>query len=740
MAFDHSKFIARFVEEAREHCSRISEGTLNLETAPDDQETVNGLFRSAHTIKGSARMMRLLTIAELANRMEDLLEAVRSNKVPFSSHLSDLLLQSVDALSAMLDQVASGNLAPEAPAGMAQTLADAAAGTAPAAPPPAYAAPAAVVAPPAAEALPESRQQPQTVPQPEPEQPEAKQQHEKQQAQYLKINQEKLDDLIALMGEIISENSRFKRHMALVKGLERGAAAHLELLSGAGASSNVIASAIELQRQTQQFSRSLIDSSIMQEHLINDLQDTALKLRMQPLSTVFDPLRRTVRDIAQDHGKEIDFTVEGGDTELDKKIIERIGDSLIHLIRNSIDHGLEPPDERVAAGKPPRGAITLSAWYDSGCVTIGLRDNGRGLRLDSIREKALTRRLFDEATLATMTRSEIINIIFMPGFSTSPIITDLSGRGVGMDVVRRSIVDELKGSIAIDTVEGKGSTFLLRLPLNLAVFSLFLVHTAGITCAIPATSIVEMLTVQEDELIVIVNKKALRLREQIIPVEELSLILRRSSDTPPNRSERVMVVIRNGEEKLGLLVDDIIAREEMVVKPLPGHLQKLSLVTGVTIGEQNNIINVLNANELIRQAKNTGNVPSAHQEAPEGKSIQILVVDDSYNTREIERSILEAYGYVITTAEDGAEAFAITRERMFDLVVTDVEMPRLDGFSLTEQLRGDSRYRNIPIIIVTSREKDEDKRRGITVGANAYIVKGAFDQSNLLETVKSLIG
>jgi CheY-like chemotaxis protein len=249
-----------------------------------------------------------------------------------------------------------------------------------------------------------------------------------------------------------------------------------------------------------------------------------------------------------------------------------------------------------------------------------------------------------------------------------------------------------------------------------------------------------MLSVQRGEIIEIINKRAIRLREQIIPVENLGALLRLPQKKDSETGEALIVIIRDGEEKLGLIVDEIIGREEMVVKPLPAHLQNLRMVSGVTIGERDSIINVLHVPELIRQAREIVDPGRLRAVVKEDRTTRVLVVDDSINTREIEKSILEAYGYIVVTAEDGEEAFEKTRETIYDLVITDVEMPRLDGFSLTERLRGDERYRHVPIIIVTSREKDEDKKRGIAVGANAYIVKGAFDQSNLIDTVLSLLG
>ena len=732
MAFDHSKFLARFVEEAREHCSRISDGLLNLESSSGDAELINGLFRSAHTIKGSSRMMKLSGVTELAHKMEDVLDAVRGGKISLAPSVSDALFRGVDALLAMLGRITAGDTPVDAPAALCGELARIAeisvapdpSGTSGRSDMPGTVEHA-VTAPAGTSLLPAVAK--------------------KSKADYLRINAAKLDDLIRLMGEIVSEHGRFRRHIGRLSEIERASARHLKTVAGRLDSDDeqnkaVIEAGTALQLSLRQSVRAMYNASLLQDHLVGDLQETSLRMRMQPLSTVFDPLRRTVRDLAHEYGKDIDFVVEGGDTELDRKIIDRIGDSLMHMIRNSLDHGLESAEERVAAGKSPKGTINLSAFYDSGCVTVSLSDDGRGLSVDRIREKALTKRLFDADTLAGMSRAEITDLIFMPGFSTSPIITDLSGRGVGMDVVRKSVVDELKGTIVIETREGAGTAFLLRLPLNLAVFPLFLVSTGGKTCALPATSLVEMLAVQQGDIIEIVNKRAIRLREQIIPVEDLAALLRLAKDATAAPGETLIVIIRDGEEKLGLVVDEILGREEMVVKPLPLHLQNLRMVSGVTIGERDSVVNVLHVPELIRQAHEIAEPGRQRPAAREDRTATVLVVDDSINTREIEKSILEAYGYTVITAEDGLDALEKTREALYDLVITDVEMPRLDGFSFTERLRTDDRYRHVPVIIVTSREKDEDKRRGIQVGANAYIVKGAFDQSNLIETVRSLIG
>ncbi len=748
MAIDRSKFLPRFMDEAKEHCSRLSDGLLMLENSPDDKDVLNGLFRAAHTIKGSARMMKLVGISELAHWMEELLDSARSGRARLATGSFGLLLRSVDALNLMLAETGAGNESPDVPADLCEALRK--------------------------EAMSVNLQTGQTPSSRDSmngkgsedvsqihtadmekniernfdayagKQPAGHSTQASTRNEYLRVNSSKLDDLIRLMGEIISDHNRFRMdvqamHEAFRKasGFSGEAFALLDAVKSDVAYPAQVAENCEAaQTGLRQAIQKIIDSVEMQDHLIGELQDATLKLRMLPLSTFFEPLRRTVRDLAMESGKDVDFVVNGGDTELDRKIAERIGDSLMHMIRNALDHGIESPSERIATGKPSKGTIALTAFYDGGGVTMVLQDDGRGLDHDRIRAKALSRRLYDAETLARMSRAEINNLVFLPGFSTSPIITDISGRGVGMDVVRQNIVNELKGSINIDTRHGKGTSIFLHLPLNLAVFPLFLMRAADMTVALPATAIVEMHTVTKDDIISIVGKKAIRLREQIVPVESLSAVLKLDGDNTSEK-ENALVVVRDGENKLGLLVDEIIGREEMVVKPLPDHLKNLRIVTGGTIGMGDSIVNVLHVPEIIRLASESTAVLKI---SPEAKGTLILVVDDSINTREIAKSILEAHGYAVETAEDGQEAFEKTRDTFYDLIITDVEMPRLDGFSLTERLRADQRYLSVPIIIVTSLEKEADRKRGILAGADAYIVKQAFDQSNLLDTIRNLIG
>jgi len=733
MALDISKFLARFVEEARDHVEKLNEGLVRLEKDPEDAELTNAVFRSAHTIKGSARMMKLAPISEVAHRLEDCLGAVREKKIHYSRELADLLFKGVDAISGMIEKTAAGQELVMDNSALCEELMRAAEGHTQDAEKNGGATSSGAQTTSAPACAPDTA---------------ARQKAKEMTGESVRINAEKLDDLIKLMGEIVSNQNRLKQRLRDVKELEAVAQRYAKFLLGPGSDAvsgfreEMVSAADTLFSRIKQLLLNVRNDTVLQELLTEELQEKALMLRMVPLSTVFDSLGRMMRDLSRSLGKEIDFIVEGGEIELDKKMVEKLGDPLVHMLRNSVDHGVETGEERVRAGKSGKGMVRLSASYDAGSVLIELTDDGRGISLEKIREKALKKNMFTREELDGMPEAGLIDLIFHPGFSTSPIITDLSGRGVGLDVVKRNIVEELRGTVHIETRDGYGTAFLIRLPLTLAVMRILLVRASGMTFAVTSHYVSEIIRAPLKDLITVVDKKAVRLREELIPVTSLEALLKvPSSDrkAEPDQEDELIIIVRAGNEKVGLLVDNIVDEENMVIKSLPSHMRNIPLVSGLTLSGKNEIINVLNIPAVIEAAKKVSEAKS-YREAADRESIHVLVVDDSINTREIERSVLESYGYKVTLAGDGMDALEKAKEFAYDLIITDVEMPRLDGFSLTERLRASEEYKGTPIIIVTSREKEEDKRRGIMVGADAYIVKGAFDQSNLLETVQNLVG
>ena len=432
-------------------------------------------------------------------------------------------------------------------------------------------------------------------------------------------------------------------------------------------------------------------------------------------------------------------------------MIDKLADPIIHLLRNAIDHGLETPAARQAAGKPARGHIRLTAKQDGGWVVIEVADDGGGIPLAAVREKAVRRGILTAAKAATLSDQEAVDLIFLPGFSTSSIITDLSGRGVGMDVVKRCIVDDLQGVVSVQTRPGAGTSFELRLPLSLAVMRVLLLEVDGLPFGFTAQYVAELLRLPHAALLTVAERDAVIMRNEFVPVVALADLLRipaaldrRAAGRTAKSRDMLLLVVQVRNEKIALVVDELLDERDMVIKPMPEHMRRLPMVSGMVTTGKNELVGVLHAPalfDLARKARSQAVRAEAAAHAEEGRAAyNILVVDDSQNTREIEKDVLEAHGYRVTLAEDGADGLAKALAEDFDAVLTDVEMPNMDGFSLTARLRQEENYRTRPIIIITSREKEEDKRRGIQVGADAYIVKGEFDQGSLVDTLRTLLG
>lgn len=762
MALDRSRFIAKFSEEAREHISALNEGLLIIEKGAEDKEVLNDIFRAAHSIKGTSRMLKLTEITEVAHKLEDLLDAIRQDNLKVTKEVSSLLFKGIDKMAEMIEYVAGGEELSSDYTEICNELAEAVNGGK-----------ASNEDEPAAESkseVPAAEKDKKAGDKPSHQKGEKKVKKTKEESlkdkeekiktkasargagsksEMIKVPASKLDDLINLAGEMISAHTSMKETLAEMKETAHLSARLMELLTASGddgitegnTKDEILDAAMKLNRQLHNTMTNFKGDISFNELFTGDLQERALKMRMLPLSTIFDTFQRTVRDMSKSLGKEISLIIEGGDTELDKKIIEKLGDPLMHMIRNAIDHGIESPSERLKTGKPEEGAIKLAAMYEGGNVIIIISDDGGGIPLKKIEARALEKKWLTKKDLAKMTIQEKISLIFRPGLSTSQMITDFSGRGVGMDVVKKNIVENLKGSIDADTREGMGTTFTIRLPSTLAIMRLLLFETAKTVFSVPSDAVTEVQKVSADKIIDVVDKKAIRLREQIIPVVYLDMLLGLPPVGHEREKEHIVVIVNTGIEKLGLIVQKLLEEQDMVIKTLPSHMAGEKWVSGVTISGKGDVINVLNVAMLIQATKELNWIkPRDAEIRSEAEKKRILVVDDSINTREIEKEILEAYGYSVDLAKDGMEALEKAKLSSYDLVVTDVEMPRMDGFTLTENLRKEAEYVNKPVIIVTSRDKLEDKRRGIQVGASAYILKGSFDQSNLLDTVESLIG
>ncbi|WFE69897.1 response regulator [Halomonas sp. M1] len=702
MALDIRRFIQRFVEEAADHLPRLREGISALEQGHADREQINELFRAAHTLKGSSRMLKLAPITALAHSTEELLSALRDGSLTASPTVTSLLNQAVDGLSDFVSQLAQGATGDDLPAAdeaLCNALEQAALQTQPLPSTPAPPPPVTPSAPSTSTAL--------TT------------ESELRLSDTVRVRLDRLDDVIRLMGEVLSGHH------------------HLHtLVDQARALSTTLPA--EQQVPFHAFHRELKDSVLSHDSLMNDLHDRALQMRMLPLSVVLDPLAHMSRELAQSLGKQVDCRLRGAEIELDRQMIDRLSDPLIHLLRNALDHGFEPPAERVASGKSPRGKLVIEAWQDADWVMVEMHDDGAGIALDAVRQKALAKQLVSEEQLNTLSEQETLELIFLPGFSTKSMITDFSGRGVGLDVVKRTVMDELNGDLQLTSERGSGTRFTLRLPLSLAMMRVLLISVGGVTLGVTAPYVSELVECSPDSFIDAAGQRTLILRNEFVPVVSLAQLLE-LPETTSDTDNTLLLVVHQRHQKLALIIDSLIDERDMVIKPLPVHLRHLPLVSGMVSMGRNALVSLLHIPALLEATRH--NVQHLGNERPSSTlAKRILVVDDSLNTREIEKDVLEAWGYHVTLAENGRDGLAKALAEPFDAVLTDVEMPIMDGFALTARLRENEVYRYRPIIIITSREKESDRRRGIEVGADAYIVKGSFDQNNLVETLQALLG
>jgi two-component system chemotaxis sensor kinase CheA len=475
--------------------------------------------------------------------------------------------------------------------------------------------------------------------------------------------------------------------------------------------------------------------------IIDELQDEIKRVRMLPLTTITATFGRMVRDLAREQEKQIDLVITGRDTELDKRVLEQIKDPLIHLLRNAVDHGIETVAERNEAGKPAAGQITLAASQQGHNVVITVSDDGSGLNLPAIRASAVRKGLVKPADVQNLSDDEVANLIFNSGLSTSQIITDISGRGVGLDVVRQNI-EELHGTLEVTFEPGQGTHFTMTLPLTLASSHGLLVQAGKQTFALPLTTVERMLHVKRSEITRVEGKEAITYQGKPVALAWLADLLA-LPQSPQNADQLTIVIVAVAEKRLGLIVDGLAGEQEIVMKTLGKQLAKVGGIAGATVLGSGQVVLVLHTADLVKlatriEARRPLTTDTNHQEKDHYKTI--LVVDDSITTRTLEKNILEAAGYYVKLATDGEEALAsLVSDGLPDLIVSDINMPRLDGFALTGRVKQDSRYADIPVILVTSLDSPADKARGIEAGADAYIVKSKFDQGNLLETIDQLV-
>lgn len=478
--------------------------------------------------------------------------------------------------------------------------------------------------------------------------------------------------------------------------------------------------------------------------MVNDLLDDMKSVLMLPSSTLLEILPRLVRDLARDQGKKIKLTIEGGDTEIDRRILEEMKDPLIHLARNSIDHGLERPTDRTRRGKTEEGSLAISiAQLGTKKVEILVADDGAGIDVEKVKQAALRKNLITEQELRGLNPEDTAALIFKSEISTSPIITDLSGRGLGLAIVREK-VEKLGGTVTVESRLGIGTVFHIQLPVTLATFRGTLVQVGTELFIVPTSNVIRVSRVRRDSIGTVENRDTITMKGRVLPLVRLADVLEIKSEPKLGQASEFVTVLILGasDQKIAFSVNAILNEQEVLVKSLGRQLSRVRNVSAATVLGSGQVALILNVSDLILSAMRIAGVGLvAHTQRPEDeeKTKSILVVEDSITSRMLLKNILESAGYEVQTAVDGADAWSTLKTANFDLVVSDVEMPRMDGFELTAKIRSQENLKSLPVVIVTSLESREDRERGIDVGANAYIVKSGFEQNNLLSVVKRLL-
>jgi two-component system chemotaxis sensor kinase CheA len=710
MRFDNRQFIARFKTETQEHVQKINDRLLQLEKRPGDQSILETLMREAHTIKGSSAMIGYKRIADIAHVMEDGLEKALEGKVKLEKAHFDVLFKCADAIPLLIeDKVTWKGTGVSSPFvnELCKEIEDVFKEKPPEEPEGGK--------PKKAEVKKITEEAVAAISEPMPSIPAPFSEES------IRVDIRKLDKVMNLSGELLIS----KIHLdELTKHLSSKAEAHAQIKEDCGALIQ------ELNKVNNSF-----------DFITKGLEDEVLGLRMISIGYLFGTFPRAMRDLANEKGKEVQILIKGEETELDKSIIDEMKGPMMHLLRNAIDHGIESPDERVAKGKPRTGIITLTASQRGSHVFIEISDDGRGIDTDKVRREAVKRGLIAEGKAKDLVDEQVYSFLFIPGFSTSETITEVSGRGVGLDVVRETIL-KLKGMVQVDSKLGQGSRFTIKLPLTLGITESLFVACGNETFALPIENVVETIRVNQGEIRTVEGKEVMTLRGQILPLVRLKDVFDLSQRGIIEKKLFLVVIVQSVEKRIGLVVDQLLGRQEIVRKNLTGPLRNVHGISGATIIGDGRVILILDIPQIIENVEGVTvrkvQIPSKPAPAKKGKTT--LLIEDTLSTAMLEKNILESAGFSVVIAHDGKEALQKANQQRFDLVIIDVLMPRMDGFELTQRLKKDHLYKDVPIIIVTTRESDADKRRGLEAGADAYISKSEFTPEGLLETIERLIG
>lgn len=718
-----------FSSELEEKLQIITDALLKLEaTAADnsDAETISAIFRAAHNIKGSAHSIGIIHVSEIAHHIESLFTDIKKGTITIQPEIITRCLTAVDgmrvAMQCFLDNqplppnVCQLTASIDTPESVTPTIKDSS-----------------------------SEKNNALITEKKPTDLNA--------YETVRVSLHGLDRISAMMEELQINKMAIDDHYAELSHLENKIKKFdvlwQKIMNNTAKTSNEFFQreqnlAIDYWTEISDTVGQMHQYMHMRIHnltiLCDSMQEEIRMLRLVPAATLLSHFPRTVRDLARELNKKVELKIIGDTVKLDKMILESLKDPLIHLLRNAIDHGLESAEVRKAHGKSEIGHIVITVKEEGSHILLTISDDGGGIDIKKVADTAQSKQIITASMLKTLKEEDILQFIFSPGFSTKEHITDISGRGVGLDVVKSNLTD-LKGEVTVTTELSKGTTFCLRVPLTLVSDRGLIVMSAGQQFALLTDAVERVLWLKVNDILEVEATQMILVDDHAVPLRDLASILALQELKPLHQDEFPVVIIQKNQQRLALLVENIIGEREMVIKPLQPPLAHINGISGATLSGGGQIILVLNIRDLLDMALHTKkdlriNVQKTTQKSSD--QTHILVVDDSITTRTLEKNVLEASGYKVTVSVNGKEAWDLLQKQKFSLIITDVDMPIMDGFLLTERVKGADSLRHMPVIIVTSLDSPVEKKRGIDVGADAYIVKGEFESGKLLEVVTQL--
>lgn len=738
----NKRLLETFRVEAEENIRTVTNSLIELEKSPSPEkyrQLIEAIFRKIHSLKGAARSVNLREFELVCQPVETIFSRLKLNEITFETKLFDLLHRVIDFLGELLSTL--GEKSTSAQRSVRKELIDQLD----------YFSKSASHATKA----PVAESTPMLAPHCEKE-PKADVLKIKQQVagseQTVRISVAKLDSLLLQAEEFIQTKVTAQQLVLELREIKTTIASYtLNSQQWKSWQNNPnICDHDEMQslyetRLATLHARIAAVSQMAEQDLrvmqriVDGHLESMKQVLMLPATSLTENLPKIVRDLSQQQGKEIDLVISGDEIEIDRRILEELKDPLIHIMRNCTDHGIEKPDRRKELNKPATGQIIIAfSRSENRQVEISITDDGSGIDTNQVRDLAIERGVIPSEAAKKMDAKELLAIILQSGFTTSSIITDISGRGLGLAIVSEKI-EKLGGSISIESKPDAGTSFRLLLPITLATFRVVLVRVADFLFAIPTTNVKKTLRIKAEDIKTVKNRQTIRHHDKILSLVHLGDVLG-LRDHYSGSEQLTIVVMASGECQIAFVVDEVVDELQILVKGLGQQLSRVRSISGATILGNGKVVPVLNVHDLMKTAQQFASVRNHEnsEKVPE-VSMKILVAEDSITSRILLKSILESAGFQVNTAVDGADAFVQLQAGEFDLLVSDVDMPRMSGFELTAKIRSDKKLGELPVVLVTALESRDDRERGVDVGANAYVIKSSFDQSNLLEVIDKLI-